>query len=418
MDGSCIWSAACVGGRYHYEVGSGLPALEEGEPLFRSFKEHNFLSLLPLVEWLRNITGIARYRPPFPAACFMIDDPNLHSTRYGHVRFKEIAEDARRWDYHMSFATVPMDLIFARGRAVEIFGGAPDRLSLLMHGNNHVAGELGRDYSPDEREALVSQALTRVQRFEKRTGLTVSRVMAAPHGVCSEAMLETMAGSGIDAACISFGSLYKANRGRGWTLSMGLGPSTSIAGLPVFNRIHLSVEHVNEILICAYLGQPIVPNGHHRDLKDRLELVRSQARIISGLGGVRWASMRDIARAHYLMRIAGDELRIKPLSRHIQIVVPEGIGRVLLEGSVLAPETDLVRAVLEIEGKTTSAILPDGVIPVQGGDRVLLSIPPPLPIDPSRTPRPRTPLGAVLRRIATESADRLRPFWDGLTKRP
>lgn len=417
VDGACVWSADRSGGLCRYEVGGRLPVLGDGEPLFRSFKDHNFLSLLPIVDWLRNITGLARYRPPYPSACFMIDDPNLHATRYGYVRFGEVAADAGRWGYHMSFATVPLDLFYAHKRAAEIFRAAPDRLSLLMHGNNHVAGELGRDFGPERRAALVTQALARVESFERRTGLTVSRVMAAPHGIFSEGMLETMARTGIDAACVSFGSLNKANRGRSWTLSMGLGPSTPVGGLPVLNRIRLSVDHVNEILIAAYLGQPIVPNGHHGDLKDRLELVRSQAKIISGLGGVSWASMRDIARAQYLMRVSGEELLIKPLSRRIRIVVPDGIGHLRIESSALTPDADLVDAVLEIDGSGTPGVPIEGAIPVRPGDTILLSIPPIGPIEPSRTRQPRTPLRAVLRRVATESADRLRPYWERLAGR-
>ena len=63
--------------------------------------------------------------------------------------------------------------------------------------------ELAQTLVDAERSALIAQALRRVGSFERRTGIPVARVMTPPQGACSEAMMQTMARSGVEALCIS-----------------------------------------------------------------------------------------------------------------------------------------------------------------------------------------------------------------------
>jgi hypothetical protein len=410
VDGACIWAIDKTSGHYRYEVGTALPQIPEGGPLFKWFKGYNFIEFLPLVDFLRNITGISEYRPPRQTACVMIDDPNLHSPGYGFIKFKDIAEHARSNNYHVAFAAIPLDLYYANKEAVRIFRTAHDRLSLLIHGNNHLANELGRDYDHGYRISLISHALARVGKFEKRTGIPISRVMAAPHGTCTESMLEAMSECGIEGGSISFGSLFKVNRGREWVAPMGLDPATIVSGLPVFNRIHLSMDHTNEIFLAAYLNQPIIPNGHHGDLKDRYEILRAQVDVINGLTDVHWGSMQSIVGMNYLTKIDGDELKLKFRSRRIMLTVPQGIGRISLEASELTGPDELSGFVYSINGNNFMAAPLDSSISASPGDSFTVLCPNRNSVDLSQIPRPRTPVKAILRRIATESVDRTRPF--------
>jgi hypothetical protein len=410
VDGACIWAIDKTAGHYRYEVGTALPHIPEGGPLFKWFKGHNFIELLPLVDFLRNITGVSEYRPPRQTACVMIDDPNLHCPGYGFIKFKEIAEHARSNNYHVAFAAIPLDLYYANKEAVGIFRTAHEQLSLLIHGNNHLANELGRDYDHGQRISLISHALARVGKFEKRTGIPISRVMAAPHGTCSESMLEAMSECGIEGGSISFGSLFKANRGKGWVTPMGLDPSTIVSGLPVFSRIHLSMDHTNEIFLAAYLNQPIIPNGHHWDLKDRYEMLRAQVEVINGLTDVRWGSMQDIVGMNYLAKTDGDELKVKILSRRIILTVPPGINRVRLETSELTGPDGLSGSSYAINSNNLMAIPSESAIYASPGDNITFLCPNRNSVDLSQIPLPRTPIKAILRRIATESVDRARPF--------
>ena len=43
------------------------------------------------------------------AAAFLVDDPNLHWTSYGHLSYPEIVRHANEHDYHVAMAMVPID---------------------------------------------------------------------------------------------------------------------------------------------------------------------------------------------------------------------------------------------------------------------------------------------------------------------
>src|ERR1019366_8149913 len=111
------------------------------------------------------------------------------------------------------------------------------------------------------------QAIHRIERLERAAGCEISRVMAAPHGACSDAMLQEMPGCGFESAAISHGSLRAHNKGKPWARSLGYLPSEIIQGCPVLPRWGMTGNTYNTILLAAYLGQPMILRGHHADLR-------------------------------------------------------------------------------------------------------------------------------------------------------
>ena len=404
----CTWAIGKVDGQIHYEVGTMLPAIPDGGPLFKWLNGGCFIEMLPLIDFLRQITGIGAYSRPRPAACIMFDDPNLHSTKYGFIDFRKLARHARRYNYHAAFATVPLDLYYADRNALGLFRSAPERLSLLIHGNNHVANELGHDYDDEKRLAIILQALSRVERFEKRYGLPISRVMAAPHGVCTESMFKDMARCGLESGCVSFGSLFKTNRGRAWVDTMGSRPSTDIAGFPVLNRIALN--NPNAAFLAAYLGQPIIPNGHGGDLKEGLDVLGDIAGAVNSLGDIQWGSMQDMSRSGYQVKTDGETLHVRSASRRIDLRVPVGIRFIRLEMSEFPDGPGPHGPRCAVNGQDFRDMGAERTIPVSPGDDVRIAWPSGHPVERSQVALPRTPLGAILRRLATEAKDRLQPY--------
>jgi hypothetical protein len=170
---------------------------------------------------------------------------------------------------------------------------------LLVHGNNNNKKELARSYTEPERIFLLKQAIGRIERLERRSGLAVSRVMVPPHGACTEEMLAELPVCGFEAACISHGSLRAHNKSRAWTKSLGFRPFELIRGCPVLPRWGVSGDLKNTILLAAFLKQAIILRGHHQDLKDGPELLDELARFVNGLGPVAWLNMTDMARANH-----------------------------------------------------------------------------------------------------------------------
>lgn len=292
-----VWAVSEEETAKHFRSGFALPALPADGGLADVLNGGCFLEMVVLLHWLRDIGAGS---PPGDSplrACFIFDDPNLHWPRYGFVDYRHLAAQAEKENYHVSFATIPLDAWFTHDGTAELFRTHRNRLSLLVHGNNHTKWELAQPYSEAERLLLLRQAVRRIERLERQSGVAVARVMVPPHGACSEEMLAALPACGFAAACISHGSLRAHNKAKAWTKALGLRPFERVRGCPVLPRWAISANVKNTILLAAFLGQAIVLRGHHQDLKDGVELLGDAARFINGLGPVVWSDMGNLSRS-------------------------------------------------------------------------------------------------------------------------
>jgi hypothetical protein len=409
-EGSPVWAMQEVDGQQHHYVTSQIPELSDGESLFQYFHRGQFLHLLPLILFLRTLAEDQRWEQPPLRACFMFDDPNLHWRTYGFLDFAKIADHAQMHNYHTSFATIPLDTWFIHKPTAALFKRYPDRLSLLIHGNDHVADELARPYSDEELSVILREALRRIDKFERSSGVEVSRVMAPPHGACSERTLNEMAHLGFEAASISRGSLRHHNRQATWVGTLGMKPSEIIRGLPVFPRFPLSGSCQNSILIAALLRQPIIAAGHHHDVAEGLQLLADLAGYINSLGTVHWSNMKRISRSHFARRLEGKILRVKMYAKHIEVCVPEGVNQILSE-SPWPKEVASMPLVWKLlsEGSEWKTHPPAELIPVRPGQKIeiVAELPTLPPIDARNIGKLR--LWPIVRRQLTETRDRLAP---------
>jgi len=409
-EGAPIWAIQETAGRQNHYVTASIPELNEGEAVFQHFHGNQFLSLMPFLIFLRALTSEHRWEQPPVQACFMLDDPNLHWRTYGFVDFAKIATHAQMHNYHVSFATIPLDAWFVHKPTALLFRRYRDQLSLLIHGNNHIAQELARPYMGEGISGNLCQALRRIAEFERRYGVEVSRVMAPPHGACSERALDQMAQLGFEAACISTGSLYHYNQQASWLRTLGMMPADMISGLVVIPRFRISQTCQNSILMAALLDQPIIPVGHHHDLADGLQLFADLAGFINSLGTVHWSDMKGICRAHYAQRLEGNILRIRMLTRHVEVCIPEGINQILVERPLWWQSEFMPLAWKAMsDGSEWKHQLPDELIPVPSGEKIEIAFKPlVLPFfDPKSINGIR--LWPVARRQLTEARDRLAP---------
>jgi hypothetical protein len=327
-----IWSISQINGVKHFRSCLPLPHISTDESLSGVFNGSRFLELLPLIQFLREVGGTMVYNCPPLRATYIIDDPNLHWKKYGFVDYREIALHARRENYHVSFATIPLDMWFTHAATADLFRRNLTRLSLLVHGNNHAKEEMAGNYSLAKRKSLLQQAIQRIERLEKKTNLRVCRVMVPPHGACSNEMLAELPTCGFESACISAGSLRAHNREKSWVKTLGFLPSEVIEGCPVLPRTGLTGNVENALLLAAYLGQPLILRGHHQDLKDGVEVLDEYARFINGMGDVFWSNMTNLSRLNYLWRMAGKTYYVKLLGRKLIFRVPRDATEVVLEG--------------------------------------------------------------------------------------
>jgi hypothetical protein len=312
-------------------VSTALPLLSAGVQPFDYLNGYHFIQLLPVLHFLRQVTAdIGWSRSPL-RACFMFDDPNLHWSSYGFVRYEQVAEKARTENFHVAFATVPLDMWCSHSRTVELFQAHRNHLSLIIHGNDHTHSELGQARSADESLGLIAQSLSRVAKFEQATNLHVDRVIVPPHEAFVDAIVPAMMSLGVEGVSLAPWSLRYWNRARPWPPSFGLEMAEMMdGGFPVLPRFEISENCEGPVTIAAFLGSPILLSGHHSDVAGGLEVLSAAARVINSLGDVQWRPVESLLRSNYLLRRDGSMLSITPFSSRFELLPPDGVTSVVI----------------------------------------------------------------------------------------
>ena len=354
-----IWAAS--GNVEHVTV--GISELGPSEPLRSRLSSGSFLPLVPIVDFLRRCAP-ERFAPAPPRAAFLFDDPNLHGTSYGYLDYRRLAADARRLGYHVAFATIPLDAWYTSRSAAELFRSHRDVLSLLVHGNDHVRRELARPLDPNTRRALLAQGLRRIERVESRHGVSVARVMAPPHGACSEAMAAEMPSFGYDALCVSRPYPWLEAPPPDRVLAGWRQTDIVASGLPVVSRLHFSADR-GEIVLRAFLRQPIILFGHHRDVRGGLGLLQEATEQVNRVGEVHWASLDEIVAMSYETRVEGGRLYVRLHTRRAIVPAPEGISELVVEWPASLASEQMV-----VDGKPVDEF----PVSIAGGARVEIRV--------------------------------------------
>ena len=406
-----IWTIQGPAGRRRHYVAVNIPELSENEPVFVHVAGNQFPTMIPLLAFLREVSEDPRWEDPPLQACFMFDDPNLHWRTYGFIDYADLATHANRYKYHVAFATIPLDGWFVHAPTATLFKKHPGQLSLLMHGNDHVSKELARVTETSRTAATLQLALERIRRLERRSHVEVSRVMAPPHGACSEETLEQMALAGYEGACISSGSLRHYNQKANWVRTIGMRPCDIIGGLSVVPRFRISRDCHNSILTAAFLRQPIIPVGHHHDVAEGIELLAELSEYVNSLGAVRWGNMTNVLRSQYSRMLDGRVLRLRMHSKQAEVIIPDGVDRIIVERPWLAEDEN--EALVLCSAETNLPLTAGGrenQFTVCSGQRVCIISSAPLatPADCFRPDWPRA--WPFVRRLMTEARDRIAPM--------
>ena len=329
--------------------------LGEGEALRERLEPGRCLALLALAQFLKDLTAESttgpaqatqRATPPLHAA-FLVDDPNLHWPSYGHLRFPELLRDARAHGYHLSIAMVPLDGWLFDPRVARLFREGAAQLSVCVHGNEHYGPELAGPASVAEGIALGARALHRVAAFERRAGVAVDRVMVPPHERIGEPMARALVACGFQALCTTRPYPWAVTSPQEPWLTRpadagplaAWGPVDVVAGgLPVLLRADLALHPREDLVLRAFLGQPLILYGHHDLLRDGPGALADAAAAIDRLGDVRWSSLAEIARASVPAHSVPNPAKLPMQPRRLRPVLRRvaAEGQVRLQGAVAA----------------------------------------------------------------------------------
>jgi hypothetical protein len=389
-----------------HRVRAVLPVLKSDEVLRDALVPTRAFPLVSLVQFLRELVGERWQVPPLRGA-IIFDDPNLRRPSYGYIDYRGLAAHADAHGYHAAMAMIPRDARRAHAGAVETFRSRADRLSLVIHGNDHLKRELMQSVDLPRALELAAQAVRRVARFEACTGLRVDRVMVPPHAVCSRTMTHALGALGYDALCAIHPYPWTERPPRDHLLA-GWAPTAFLAGCAMLPRFPLHCSSA-ETALRAFLDQPLVLYGHHDDLAGGLEPLVEAARHVNRLGEVHWMSLHDIAATSYDIRVKGGTAVIRPWSRRVGVALPAGVTDLVVEAPAMTGADAAFRG-WRLAGAATAAPLAFGVAtPVAGDPQAVVELVPQWEADAWGVRAPAWRPWPAVRRAATEARDRLLP---------
>ena len=158
----------------------------------------SFSGLAPLLFFLRDC-GISAWQTPLRAANIVIDDPDLKES-YGFIDPKTLAQWLDKLDCAVSIGFIPWNFKRTSPSVVELFRSRWPRLSLCVHGCDHVKAEFCGNVSSSRQ--LIALALERMERLSRDTGLSYDKVMVFPHGEFSGSAMQALQESSFLAAVI------------------------------------------------------------------------------------------------------------------------------------------------------------------------------------------------------------------------
>jgi hypothetical protein len=402
----------CVG----QMVSIPLPDLRPGEQPLDYLNGSNFMQLLPLLLFLRKVTEEVSWRCAPLRACFILDDVNLRLPSYGFLNFCELIEQTQKHHFHVALATVPLDASSTHAKTVSLIKYNSQRVSLLIHGNNHTRAELGWSPSLEHSLAVLAQSLSRIERLEKTTSLRVDRVMVPPHNAFSDKVAPLLLALGLEGAAVAMSSLRDWNPEMVNRVTFGLRMAEMTRdGCPILGRIQLAAACEGDAVISAMLGAPIVFGGHHECAARGLELLSDCAATVNSLGDVQWCSVETILRSNYLSRQENCRLWVQPYSCRLEFRVPEGVSSMVIVGPHCvdlqkARPFRLIRKSDIVAGRRTVLVHANTPFDAVPGEAVELISSNLGTIDTRHVMMPRPSAWALVRRFLSEARDRGRAF--------
>lgn len=369
-----------------------LQDLEEGERLVDRFRPGCFLGLLPLLQLVRGVLLRNGWQESPLRAAMIVDGPNIQSERYGRLSLAALARNADQYDYHVSIGMRPVDSWRTSPSAVDLFRTKRTQLSLHFCGPDPepAQGDSGAfpvgapDVLSESLAALTDAACAsrlalawkRIERFESKALIPVSRVMSPESGITTLAEASMMRRLGFEAVCYDHAAQWMDDDRDHWT-TVGALPADLVAGgFPALGVTDASAEKM-ELLFRAFWGQPLLVRHKLADLANGFDVLSQWATFINSLGEVRWLPVEDLSQSNYQRGIRRDTLLIRMFGRKARVHVPTTTStlNVLLpiaQGGWCATSLHAGDETFDLQSGSGSGLFANGEI-VKGSELTLVS---------------------------------------------
>jgi hypothetical protein len=287
-------------------LASTMPFSGDGadeENMVRAFAE-----IAPAMMFTRYGAGESGWHSLYHYANLTIDDPWLRRS-YGYLDYRGLLTEMEKHDFHSTIAFIPWNYDRSEPTVVSLFRDHRDRFSISIHGDNHDHKEFAdyRSKPLSAQTAALKQALARMDRFQRLTGISYDKVMVFPHSIAPEGTLEALKTNNYLATVNSFN--IPTGRRNPSFLSVALRPVTvEYANFASIRRYPVEVPTpAGFIAMNNFLDNPILFYCHHDFFAGGIDAFDDVADQVNRLEpDTRWVSVGEIVKHLYLVKLRDD----------------------------------------------------------------------------------------------------------------
>lgn len=306
-DGASFVHAKVLGGGFFLWATRNIPSLQE------RVSEDSGLSpfygeLLPAILFVRRACPGLCWENPVPTARIIIDDPLL-ADRYGYLVYKQLFHSLERLNYAVTIAFIPWNHRRTRPQVANAFALHTNRLSLCIHGCDHINNEFGiADRVTLECKAAL--AVERMLQHQQRTSLPFEKVMVFPQGCFSRAAILALRRNRYLAAVNTTRVPTDAERDE-HTVADELLPATNrFSGFPVFHRRYLA--GIDHCAVDLFLGKPAHIVEHHEVFEHGCGALESCVHALKKMEPrLSWPGLSALDRVHLRKQRDGGVLEVR-----------------------------------------------------------------------------------------------------------
>jgi hypothetical protein len=267
-----------------------------------------FTSIATPMIFLRYAAGERAWHTPADYANMTIDDLWLREP-YGHVNYEELLQEAQRHNFHATIAFIPWNFDRSQPKMVSLFLEHPDRLSVCVHGNNHVHQEFGplETHPLEAQTGDIKQGLARMEKFQQLTNIPYDAVMVFPHSISPQATFSELKRYNFLATANSLSVPSDAVAPS--DLEFALRTATlRFADFPSLRRYSSETDIPKaQLAIDAFLGNPMLFYVHESFFAAGKDAFNKTADIVNQLQpDTKWSGLGDIVQHLYLEKLRDD----------------------------------------------------------------------------------------------------------------
>lgn len=285
-------------------------------------QQHLFAAIAAPMMFLRYAGGDRVWHSPGDYANLTIDDLWLREP-YGHVNYEDLLQQTQQHNFHATIAFIPWNFDRSQPAVVSLFRAHPDRLSICVHGNNHIHQEFGsfEEHPLKKQVEDIEQSLARMQRFKELTGIPYDAVMVFPHSVSPQATFAALKHANFLATANSLNVPSDAAAPEGAEFALRTA-TLHFATFPSLRRYSAENDIPRpQLAIDAFLGNPMLFYVHESFFASGISAFNRTADTVNQIQpDTQWRNLGDIVQHLYIEKLRDDgNFDIRSYSASIQI---------------------------------------------------------------------------------------------------